>query len=1827
MSAPPSTEQRELQLVESVEFKILGVANKEDKLHQLLQRYLAPLILKAASEHASVRARIIQILARLKTFIQPPEIILPVKALLQQYKSNDSLIIKQLDLSFVMHSLDRLDIDDKRDLISIALAGFAKDEGQPRAALMFHIILRLLLDVRIPPRGSTEDEAFRSSLGLTDDADAQYLARNLGIFLRLRMPAIISPLGQANPALSSTELAMFPVDSPEIDKIFNRITELKLKIITFLASGAFKDEERFLPALYAASGVDNRVSSTAEEILKRSTVSLEDESLIKSLFLAHSQLPAPYRARILAVLSRSTLATTMSDNIMAVVNLDFLPQSSMQPASALERTKLHKSLFQFLSWVAQIGPSKANFTIGTPLIKAMRSYIEGQGWPAPAQTSKDDDALRSRAYETIGMVARSADMPFEERFDLGAWLFRSLSEDNTAEAVVNIDGALSSLTAAIPANIGGENDELKRMLLSYMALSDEPPAVRSTRHAAVKWANQCLPFSDVVGRWIDILAIAGRQNERNDVIEQGHKGLDPWTYYAHMDIKPQLPDWKEMTMTLFDSHIHPEVDLQQEGRSHNGNLPDSPVFRNFQGTRILAFPVTLRYIKQMMLLTALGDFEVKPDWIQILDAQITTDIDTRDKVRAYLRSVDSAYLVYYLRTCLSGAFIEGSPIVEECLRCFVQVAAWTPGGPVGYLTDVSTNLLPLIKSNNKEIRSLAAKAFGILVAHPSNSSESVGNWITTLMALFANAESAIGAEANAAEGALLAFGHLLSRSVYYDRTFPEPTEYPYNFLLKDGVPASLNEAALETFSQLWMAKLAIPSTEGGDFSVDKVINKLASDAKKANERAIGALGSLAMGLEQDTVADSTTTESFPGSLGEILKHLFSLHETKRVEVQFTVGDAITSAVARWESNSVKLKMDVEARGVTFRTTARGDWVDRVIQKLLQDCKATKPALLKASGIWLFSMVQFGSHLSQVQDRLREAQTAFMRLLSARDELVQETASRGLSLVYDRGDAGLKAALVKDLVSAFTGNATQLKVEQDTELFEPGALPTGEGGSVTSYKDIVSLANEVGDQRLVYKFMSLAANAATWSTRSAFGRFGLSNILSESEVDPKLYPKLYRYRFDPNGNVQRSMDDIWKALVKDSNATIEAHFDAIVQDLLKSILGKEWRVREASCAAISDLIQGRPFPQYEKYYRDIWTNALKVLDDVKGSVREAALKLCMTLSNTLVRQLEEGNHVSAAQAMMKEALPFLLSDKGVESSVQDVQLFATITVMKIAKHGGKVLKPFISSMIPQLLGLLSTIEPEQINYAYQRAGEARRDKIDKLRSQMVNQSPISEAIENCLRFIDADVMTEFAPKFESTIKTAIGMPTKIGCSRVITTLATSHSSDIQSIAGKLLHILEKQTMDRNDEVSQAYARAAAYMIRAAPDASKVRFCEKFVDMYFQAEDESRRQKVADVIVSMAKVSPDHFTAQETILLPFVYLGAHDIDEYTEKVFKEVWDQHAGSSRTVTRYVREIVTLVDRCLETAQWALRHTGAFTVAAMAADVAAASESTGSIDESNAKAIWPAFDKALALKTFAGKEKLLQSYPKFVERGEAIWKSDSAASAQMKKIAIREAKRNNDEYRPHAFECLWKFARARPDLDMLKDIADITTPYLDDFKDEDKMDLDAKEHQKEDILSKTTKSAFEAIARGYARSTSTDIRIALRDIITMLEPYLSHAKFGFIKREVWYGCVHDLMGDAIKFTSAMDPPSSPCGGSQVVASYVNSLDIEQGETGNEPQRLDRIKALSKIVDARNKGVFGAAELPASLESAIQGAVKEERSLDVQKAWRGLLEEVKQSRG
>jgi hypothetical protein len=58
-----------------------------------------------------------------------------------------------------------------------------------------------------------------------------------------------------------------------------------------------------------------------------------------------------------------------------------------------------------------------------------------------------------------------------------------------------------------------------------MTLEEGGVIVRNARFATVRWANRCLEYNDIVGRWIDILALAGRTDERGDVVEEGKKGL------------------------------------------------------------------------------------------------------------------------------------------------------------------------------------------------------------------------------------------------------------------------------------------------------------------------------------------------------------------------------------------------------------------------------------------------------------------------------------------------------------------------------------------------------------------------------------------------------------------------------------------------------------------------------------------------------------------------------------------------------------------------------------------------------------------------------------------------------------------------------------------------------------------------------------------------------------------------------------------------------------------------------------------------------------------------------------------------------------------------------------------------------------------------------------------------------------------------------------------------------------------------------------------------------------------------------------------------------
>ncbi|AEO53760.1 hypothetical protein MYCTH_2295527 [Thermothelomyces thermophilus ATCC 42464] len=70
--AAPVDAQRELDLIEKAEWRILSASSDEAKLQGLLKVYLAPLLLKAGSEHVSVRNKVISTCQTINKLVKSP---------------------------------------------------------------------------------------------------------------------------------------------------------------------------------------------------------------------------------------------------------------------------------------------------------------------------------------------------------------------------------------------------------------------------------------------------------------------------------------------------------------------------------------------------------------------------------------------------------------------------------------------------------------------------------------------------------------------------------------------------------------------------------------------------------------------------------------------------------------------------------------------------------------------------------------------------------------------------------------------------------------------------------------------------------------------------------------------------------------------------------------------------------------------------------------------------------------------------------------------------------------------------------------------------------------------------------------------------------------------------------------------------------------------------------------------------------------------------------------------------------------------------------------------------------------------------------------------------------------------------------------------------------------------------------------------------------------------------------------------------------------------------------------------------------------------------
>ena len=1632
MAASQSPEQRELSLVGKVEMRI-ALADSDTKLESALKTYLAPLLLKLASEHQSVRNKVVTVCQHVNTRIKPQSIQLPVAALVQQFKDQENSMIRHFDLLYVQQGIGRLSSAEKKQLLPVVVSGISRSGLQGHQ--IFNLLLRLLEFFDLPPRGSKDDLDLRTRLEVSED-DAEYLSMRLGKLI------LFNPQKGANPkcaGLSSEDYNFLTLQSKEgvWQPASGGLNLLRTKTLAarFLASGLFNDRERFLPALFAAADGASNVSDVGDDMMKRAlpVTDLEDEGLIKQLYTLYfgtEEMPRvrpPLRLKILGLFNKSIRSTTFSNEIIKLVD-DGISSPAMDGEDVVmsnatsgntnigrEATKVRSAIFTYINFAARHGSKDSLYAIASRVINRLRDFIENQGWPKVG--ANEDLVSRGYAYEVTGLLAKAGPRSIlvEEDnvgMDLLRWLFNSLAKDTSGNSIiVSIEEALSTVLSALSRLqlSGAEQSVLEDLLIEQMEQSADLNAnktIRSTRFVALRFANRCLPYSSVKARWVDILGL-GAKKDRAEVHEEAERGLSPYWYRMLNGLPGASTD--EVSIPTFETvmdHFFP-------GRTSDSNAEPMAIVKHAHSMNPECFRELAAFPRRVMFMEALQSaniaIDIDSEWERRLDTAAENDMKAREAIKGYMLHLTGrarqklAVLVFAL---FEGAVTD----LKDGEGTIVELLALSPDDILHQLAPECGRLVPVLQSNNHNRRITAAQSFGILASHPGLDASNVSALVKKLLSTTQHWQSAVGSAVNQSHGAVVALGYYFSRASHRKSLALGNDEFQTFVKIALTMLSEASDDLLKEAGYIAIGQLCMFNAVGlGDFDsasgLPVIVDKLYDLAKTGNGRAILCLGQISMICPEDDDNEDSDLRYIEGRLNK-------LHEIRQAEVHFSVGEALTYLACAWKSGALATKLDIQ--GTQPEGPSRTATLGRLVEKVLADCGNTKPALKKAAVIWLLCLLQFCGDQQDVQDHLAACQTAFKRCLSDRDELVQETASRGLGLVYEKGDRRLKDDLVRDLVSSFSSDKqSQLagNVTADTQLFEPGALPTGDG-SVSTYKDIMSLAAEVGDSTLVYRFMSMASSNAIWSSRAAFGRFGLSNVLSDSSVDgylannPKLYPKLFRYRFDPNSGVQRSMNDIWNALVKDSSATIDQHFDAIMEDLLTSILGKEWRVRQASCAAIADLVSGRPLEKYEQYLERIWTQCFKVLDDIKESVRTAAASLARTLTGVLTRTLE-ADHSSTknASAMLKHVLPFLLSPSGMESSAQEVRAFAVHTLLEIIKKSnGTTLRPFIPELVERLVGLLSSLEPEAVNYIHLNASKYNltEQKIDDMRLSSVRSSPLMEAIERCIDLLDEETMTKLQPHLENAMKGAVGLPSKVGSSRVLVSLSTRRMVLFKAFGDDFLKLIEKLVLDRNDTVSSSYAVAAGYVARGASDKQILRTISFAKRLYFESEGDREgavpRRSIAagELMYALVKHASDRFNALASAALPFIFVAKHDSHEQVKEQFQNTWDDSVGGSRTVLLYLSEILELCMANLDSAQWTLKHTSAKAVAS-AMNAVASSEST--MSEKVGEQIWPAIEKALSGKTWDGKEEVLLAFVKFVETGRGFYNTRPAILSSISKV------------------------------------------------------------------------------------------------------------------------------------------------------------------------------------------------------------------------------------
>ncbi|AMD21023.1 HEL258Wp [Eremothecium sinecaudum] len=1668
-----SNEQQELGLVEKVELRI-ALADTAEKFEQQLSTFLAPLLLKLASPHQSVKQAVLQscnqVILRLNTYT---DVKLPIEKLVLQAKSPnleanvDSSAVILYSLLFVSKGVNRLDDNERDRLLPLILNGVSRMQGSSQAR-MFHVLCKLLLDWKMPAMGTKAYDEAIETLKIEDKRDIDFwMQRFTEFFLLIPVKAENAssaiPRGYTCPGLSAGDVAFFTYNA---GLSFNRdqLTQYKHAVYQFVVDAfVSKDNIQYCKFLSVVSVDSSSISEQAVVALNRVQLPVENEDYINfllHLFIGDKNNGVPpvthvLQEKILSILCTSVTATKKDVVIPEIASIGLYS----------EFRKLKSLTLKFIQHVSKHNysalarPSEAG-DYSTNIAALIRNNIISEGWPKlTASTAMPNFSLaieqRRAQYETLGEMVKR-DFSLFEDLSYAEFLLDALKGDLT-DFKASIQEALSSFTIHLPHISASKRTKLKKKLLDIMTTNvmmsdsrDEEAGIMACKYVAIKYVNATFPFSNADARLINVLGTS--RTNSFELIEEAYKGLHPYWFRVGQslnvkEIKPSaelLGTTKKYTdFPSFESYITALLKLIKN-EATTGKIRES-------------LNTAIRFALQILITNAVKGsntiIEQDEDWSLRIERAIYTDEKALKLTHDSISNLSSESYVSFL-TLMFKEFIKKDhhgntvsifkyedPIFGNTALTFAKHSSDVVLRQLDHMNDCLFTFIKRYQTTAEADIQCAASLIGIIGSYapsPFNltllkrlDSEDFGNDIPTQIAA----------------------SYILPRlKLRYDSNcnIRIPCFNLVKTLVKNMKQLTIKNFIYYSLEQILSLGTLLLLNEDERVPILKEITETLRPTLLNNELTITLWAYTTFYINDDE------------QLNENFSALKDTHVSKHTEFLFTSGEALTIILGGWLSKYLIQKLDVNVPIANLQSVFPGKHLSKGLSEILSGCNSSKPAMRKACCIWLLSLVQYLGHLHDVNERCTEIHLAFMKFLADRDELVQESASKGLGFIYEIGNTDLKEEMMKNLIKSFADPAKTMAmnsgtISAETTLFDANVLNGGDG-YISTYKDVLDLASEVGDPSLVYKFMDLARSSNLWSSRKGIA-FGLGNIISKNSLEKmllddkamaqKLIPKLFRYRFDPVTSVAKSMNDIWNTLVTDPAKTTQQYFPDILKELLDKMGNTEWRVREASTLALIDLLQKSTIGDYDTQVEAIWTKTFRVMDDIKDSVRESGSRLAQVLSKILVRALDDKNGLDTEKSkrIFDVLLPFLLGPKGLSNDSEEIRKFALKTLMDLIKNVGTRIRPHAPLLVQKLTLSLSFLEPQVNNYLSLNADKFNLTTahIDDHRARALNGSPVMHTIEKLVNLADDSMVNEMTDNAIIAVKKSVGLISIIASSKILILLAQKYGILMKSYSGKLLKLCYNQFDNSNFAISSAFATSLGHIYKISGLDKTVKYSNKLVSSYFEAEDiVEKRITIGVAIDTIHKYSLKQFEDVQTILVPLLFVAKSNPEERLSSFFTNIWVEIAYStSSTVKLYFDEIAKLCSEHINSSTFTTRQMCAKSISELC--IGFESKLT---DKQNDN-LFEVLCDASKRRVWDGKECIIAALVLLATKSEPYYLARIDLQKTIKEILIAELNRKNKKYTTQLIIAVCDFLSKYPDdvvTETLISAVISVSPYLKNF-------------------------------------------------------------------------------------------------------------------------------------------------------------------------------------